>query len=118
MTKNTMTKGEKVTVETRLFISSLEQDTNLFARVVRDHWMVEGYHWHLDVTLREDNNQTLDKNAAYNLNIIDKMTLNLLKLIELSGMKKMSLKKKRYAISLDFRAFNVKNQQKAIANTW
>jgi predicted transposase YbfD/YdcC len=105
MTKNTITKGEKVTVETRFFISSLEQDANLFARAVRGHWMVEAYHWHLDVTFREDNNQTLDKNAAYNLNIIDKMVLNFLKLFELSGKKKMSLKKKRYTISLDFDSF-------------
>jgi predicted transposase YbfD/YdcC len=37
------------------------------ARAIRGHWMVESYHWHLDVTFREDANHTLDKAAAYNL---------------------------------------------------
>ena len=64
---------------------------------VRGHWIVESYHWHLDVTFREDGNQTLEKQAAYNLNIMRKLSLNILKLIEL-GSKPFSLKKKRYAI--------------------
>lgn len=28
--------------------------------------MVESYHWHLDVTFREDGNHTLEKPEAYN----------------------------------------------------
>lgn len=59
--------------------------------------MVESYHWHLDVTFREDGNHTLEKQAAYNLNIIRKLALNMLKLAE-AGKKGLSLKKKRYAI--------------------
>ena len=38
--------------------------------------MVEIYHWHLGVTFRENANGTVDKAAAYNLNIIKKMALN------------------------------------------
>jgi predicted transposase YbfD/YdcC len=105
MTRNTIVKDNKTTTETRFFISSLQTDAELFAKAVRGHWIVESFHWHLDVTFREDANQTLDKRAAYNLNIINKMALNVLKLVELSGMKPMSLKKKRYAISLDFEGF-------------
>ena len=59
--------------------------------------MVESYDWHLDVTFREDGNHTLEKQAAYNLNIIRKLALNMLKLVE-AGKKGLSLKKKRYAI--------------------
>ena len=67
------------------------------ARAVRGHWMVESYHWHLDVTFWEDGNHTIEKQAAYNLNIMRKLSLNILKLIEV-GSKAFSLKKKRYAI--------------------
>jgi predicted transposase YbfD/YdcC len=97
MTKNTFTKDESKTVETRYFISSLGSDVQTVARAVRGHWMVESYHWHLDVTFREDANQTLEKSAAYHLNIIRKLAINSLKLFEIAGMK-LSLKKKRFAI--------------------
>lgn len=56
-------------------------------------------HWHLDVTFREDANKTINKTAAQNLNIIRKWCLSILKSVELSE-KKMSLKKKRFAISM------------------
>ncbi|MFQ8962230.1 hypothetical protein [Sellimonas intestinalis] len=59
--------------------------------------MVESYHWHLDVTFREDGNHTLEKQAAYNLNIIRKLALNILKIAEV-GRRPLSMKKKRYAI--------------------
>ena len=79
------------------FISSLAEGIDEIARAVRGHWMVESYHWHLDVTFREDGNHTLEKQAAYNLNIIRKLALNMLKLVEV-GKKGLSVKKKRYAI--------------------
>ena len=83
--------------EERYFISSLPFGVDEAARAVRGHWMVESYHWHLGVTFREDGNHTLEKQAAYNLNIIRKLSLNILKLVEVRG-KPLSLKKKRYAI--------------------
>ena len=59
------------------------------------------YDWHLDVTFREDADTTLDKQAAQNHNIIRKWSLSILKMIELSiGIKHLSMKKKRFAISL------------------
>ncbi len=45
-------------------------------RAVRGHWMAEGYHWHLDVTFRKDGNHMAEKQAAYNLNIMRKLSLN------------------------------------------
>ena len=71
--------------------------SNEIARAIRGHWMVESYHWHLDVTFREDANRTLEKQAAFNLNIIRKLALNVLKLFEVGG-KPLSLRKKRFAI--------------------
>ena len=97
MTRNTITKNGQTTIETRYFISSLGLDVKEIARAIRGHWMVESYHWHLDVTFREDSNQTLDKTAAYNLNIIRKLAINILKLFDV-GHKGASMKKKRFAI--------------------
>jgi len=101
MTKNTMIKGDHTTTEVRYFISSLPQGVEEAARAIRSHWMVESYHWHLDVTFREDANHTLDQAAAYNLNIMKKMALNTLKLVDV-GIARVSLKNKRYLISMNF----------------
>jgi len=104
MTKNTITKNGVTTTETRYFISSLPLDVKEIARAIRGHWIVESYHWHLDVTLREDENHTIDRDSAYNLNIIRKMAINVLKLLDV-GMKRVSLKGKRYMLSLDFEKY-------------
>lgn len=45
----------KVSTETRLYISSLEQDAKSFNEAVRQHWGIENnLHWTLDVQFRED----------------------------------------------------------------
>ena len=92
-------KEEKERVEYRYFISSLPEDIELASRAIRGHWSIESMHWHLDVTFREDANTTIDKTAAQNLNIIRKWCLSILKVTELSK-RKLSMKKKRFAISL------------------
>lgn len=104
MTRNTITKNGKTTAETRYFISSLPLDVQLAAKAIRGHWMVESYHWHLDVTFREDGNHTLDKHIAYNLNIMRKLALNILKLLDV-GRKRVSLSKKRFMIACDPRKY-------------
>ena len=86
--------------EYRFFISSLKEDIELFSRAVRGHWSVESMHWHLDVTFREDANQTLDRLAAQNLNIIRKWCLSILKVLELFRPN-LSMKKKRFIISMN-----------------
>ena len=101
MTKNTLVKNDLTTTEVRYFISSLPIDVEEAARAIRSHWMVESYHWHLDVTFREDANHTIDKDAAFNLNIIKKVALNILKFIDV-GFKKISIKNKRLVIGWDF----------------
>jgi len=59
--------------------------------------MVESCHHHLDVTFKEDANLTLEKQAAFNMGIIRRLALNVLKLFE-TGKKNMSLRMKRFAI--------------------
>jgi len=100
MTRNTITKNSERTTEVRYYISSLPLDVKEMARAIRGHWMVESYHWHLDVTFREDANHTIDKDAAYNLNIVKKIAINTLKLFDV-GQKNISLKGKRYMISMN-----------------
>ncbi len=103
MVETTTIKEGKQNTVTRYYISSLKSDINLFAECVRGHWAVESMHWHLDVTFREDANQTLNKVAAENLNIIRKWSLAIFKLLVLD--KKYSLKKKRFALSCGFSKF-------------
>ena len=97
MVKTTCKTHKGKTYEIRYFISSLSPDLGLFSRAVRGHWAIESMHWHLDVTFREDHNQTLEKTAAENMNILRKLALSILKILDLG--KKYSLKKKRFALS-------------------
>jgi predicted transposase YbfD/YdcC len=99
MTCSTIIKDGKEAQETRYFISSLAMDVKEVARAIRGHWMVESYHWHLDVTFREDSNRTLEKQAAFNLNIIRKLALNILRIYDAG--RSLSMKKKRFAAALN-----------------
>jgi len=102
MERKTLKKWEESREEYRYFISSLPQGVETMARAVRGHyWEIESMHWHLEVTFREDTNTTIDKTAAQNQNIIRKWCLSILKLAELSTRtKRLSMKKKRFVISL------------------
>ena len=100
MTRNTITKNAKTTVEDRFFISSMgDGDAEIFARAVRGHWVVESFHWHLDVTFREDSCQVIDKRAALNLNILRKFAISILKNVEMG--KRDSMKTKRFKVMLN-----------------
>lgn len=78
---------------------SLYSEFGILQEAARGHRSVESMHWHLDVTFREDANTTLDKQAAQNQNIIRKWSQGILKRIEIMKPE-LSLKKKRFAISL------------------
>lgn len=47
--------GENISFEKSYFIGSIENDAELFAKAVRNHWGIEnGLHWTLDMAFRED----------------------------------------------------------------
>lgn len=104
MVQNTIKKDGNVSIEKRYYISSEKVGIELFSKCCRGHWAIESMHWHLDVTFREDGNQTLDKIANQNLNIIRKWALSILKTVELSH-KPCSLKSKRFRIGLNFEKY-------------
>lgn len=70
----------KETREIRYYMTSLT-DAETVAEAIRGHWSVENkLHWHLDYSMGEDDNTTMDKAAFNNLSLINKMVLSLCKL--------------------------------------
>ena len=77
--------GGKLCCERRYFIVSAGiTSADAFAHAVRAHWGVEAMHWVLDVTFREDAQQTAERSLADNLSWLRKFAISLLK----RGMKK------------------------------
>ena len=90
----------EVVIEKRYYIMSIF-DVELFSRTVRKEWMIENnLHWHLDYTLKEDVSTIIDKKVAFNMNIIRKTVLSMLKNVEFK--KKYSLKNKVTYINDNF----------------
>lgn len=101
-TNYNLNTGE-ITTENRYYINSI-YDIDLFARAVRKEWSIENnLHWHLDYTLKEDYSTVIDKKVAYNLNIIRKSVLSMLKIIDVG--EKYSLKNKIHYINDNFEIF-------------
>lgn len=70
-----------VTTYTRYFLTSLHyEQIDDFMKATRQHWHIEiDLHWSLDVSFHEDLNRTRIGNAAENLAIVRRISLNLLK---------------------------------------
>ncbi|MDP1771796.1 MAG: ISAs1 family transposase [Methylobacter sp.] len=92
--------GDKVTEETRYFISSLDaNDPKRLERVVRAHWAIENnLHWVLDVAFDEDSNRIRRGHSAANLAVIRHIALNLIKAEKTS---KVGIKIKRLKAGWD-----------------
>ena len=87
------TVNGKTSSETRYYITSLEPNPEMLGIVIRAHWGIENkVHWVLDVTFREDLSQISTGNAAENLSILRRLSLNILRL---DSDKKTSLRAKR-----------------------
>jgi predicted transposase YbfD/YdcC len=72
--------GDRITRETRYFISSLPNDAKRFGEVARGHWGVEnGLHWCLDIAFREDDSRVRKGHGATNLAIVRRFALSLVK---------------------------------------
>lgn len=102
MVKKTLERPDGSSMEEeRYYICSIEEDVKLFERAARGHWGVEnGLHWQLDFTFKDDKNTSMAKAGAKNLQIMKKIALAVLKLVK--GSYGLSLKRIRYAISLDY----------------
>ena len=71
-------------------------DIELCAEAIRGHWSVENnLHWHLDYSLMEDENTTMDKTAFNNYSLINKMVLSLCKLAKPMLKKNTSIRSTR-----------------------
>lgn len=92
--------GDKMTEETRYFISSLgADDPKRLERVVRAHWSIENnLHWVLDVAFDEDSNRTRKGHSASNMSVIRHIALNLIKSEKSS---KVGIKTKRLKAGWD-----------------
>jgi len=95
---------DKVTTETRYYISSLPINAEHANRVIRNHWAVENsLHWTLDMTFREDESRIRRGNGAEVMNAFRKLALNI---VRNNNTRKASMKQKLKIASLDddFRA--------------
>ena len=93
--------GEVIT-EIRYYITSLyDNEIKDFAEAIRNEWAIENnLHWHLDFTFKEDKNLVSQKRAQQNLNILRKLSLNILKIAQPSYG--LSLKNIRFKLCMNF----------------
>ena len=94
--------GNKTTVESRYYISSLPNDARVLLNAVRSHWCIENQlHWSLDVTFNEDGSRVRSGNGAENFSVLRRMALNLLK-AEKSTKRSLAGKRKDAAWDQDY----------------
>jgi predicted transposase YbfD/YdcC len=72
--------GDEVSIDTRLFITSLPCDGVRFAQAVRHHWGIENaLHWLLDVSFDEDACRIRKDQGAQSFSVLRHIALNLLR---------------------------------------
>jgi predicted transposase YbfD/YdcC len=72
--------GDKKSIESRYYISSLPPDVDRLAKAIRGHWSIENsLHWVLDVVFDEDRSRVRTGESPENVAILRHMAINLLK---------------------------------------
>lgn len=90
---------DKVSQETRYYISSREPDAKLLLNASRSHWGIENsLHWVLDVAFDEDDSRIRSGQAPQNMAVLRHMAVNLLKS---EPTAKVGVKNKRLKCALD-----------------
>ena len=91
--------NEKIGIETRYFISSLENDAQKLAEAIRGHWSIENsLHWVLDVAFEEVNSRIRRDNAPANFAVLRHIAVNI---ISQNKSRKLSVRSKRFLATLD-----------------
>jgi predicted transposase YbfD/YdcC len=89
----------KTSVKTRYFISSIDDDIELFSRSIRSHWGIENsLHWVLDVAMREDLSRIRKDNAPANFAVLRHIAVNILRQ---NKSKKIGIRAKQFVASMD-----------------
>jgi predicted transposase YbfD/YdcC len=87
---------DRISLEKRFYIASINKDSELFAKAVREHWGIENkVHWVLDVAFQEDDSRVRKGNTIENLAVIRHIGLNLLR------NKKIGIQAKRKSAGWD-----------------
>jgi predicted transposase YbfD/YdcC len=93
MVKSRREVENTVTIDTRVFITSLPCDSVVFAQAVRQHWSIESSrHWVLDVSFEEDACRMRQDKGARNFPVLRHIALNLLRR---EGRHKWGIKARR-----------------------
>ena len=72
--------GDRVTTDTRFFISSLPPEAKRLLQTVRRHWSIENaHHWVMAVAFGEDDSRIRTGHAAHNMAILKRIAHNLLR---------------------------------------
>ena len=96
------TKEVTTTYEDRYYISSVDTIVQ-FAQAVRGHWCVENsLHWHLDYTFKDDSNKTTISKGAEGLQVIKKLALTILKVLQAVSPLYTSIKNLRLGLCMLF----------------
>ncbi len=77
--KTEITKKNKKTEQWHYYIASKNLSAKQLLRTARKEWSVETMHWLLDVHFQEDFCRVEDKYIQQNLNMLRKLTINLIK---------------------------------------
>lgn len=83
----------KITHETRFYISSIKLTPSSLIDYTRNEWCVESMHWLLDVNLKEDECRVHEVNSQKNLNVIRKLSLNIINIFKQVNQAKTAISK-------------------------